>query len=79
MPNYRRPMPEDSHTKEFVSFAIDDDSTFLYTIDDIANVKFYTQDDELIMEFTTKSSGVGTFTFNTAKDYNYTMEVFNDL
>lgn len=57
-----------------MQFALDD-----YTVDDIANVKFYTQDDELIMEFTTKSSGVGTFTFNTAKDYNYTMEVFNDL
>lgn len=78
MPNYRRPMPEDSHTKKFVSFTTDD-STFFYAVDDIANVKFYTQDDELIMEFTTKSSGVEAFTFNTAKDYNYAMEIFNDL
>lgn len=65
--------------KKFMQFALDDNNIFYYAVDDITNVKFYTQDDELIMEFTTKSSGVGTFTFNTAKDYNYTMEVFNDL
>lgn len=64
--------------KKFIQFALDDNNTFFYEINDIVSAKFYTQN-ELTMELTTKSNGVETFTFNTIQDYQDAVETFNNL
>lgn len=68
--------------KKFMQFALDDNNIFFYAVNDIVNVKFYTQNklnNELTMELTTKSNGIETFTFNNIRDYQDAIEAFNDL
>lgn len=69
--------------KRFVSFTTsDDNNTFFYPINDIVNVKFYTQNElnnELTMELTTNSNGIETFTFDNIRDYQDAIDTFNDL
>ena len=68
--------------KKFMQFALDDNNIFFYAVNDIVNVKFYTQNElnnELTMELITKSNGIETFTFDNIKDYQDAIEVFNDL
>lgn len=67
---------------KFIQFALDDNNTFFYAINNIMSAKFYTQNElnnELTMELTTKSNGVETFTFNSIQDYQDAVETFNDL
>lgn len=68
--------------KRFMQFALDDNNIFFYAINDIVNVKFYTQSElnnELTMELTTKSNGIETFTFDNIRDYQNAIDAFNDL
>lgn len=68
--------------KKFMQFALDDNNIFFYAVNDIVNVKFYTQNElnnELTMELTTKSNGIETFTFDNIRDYQNAIEAFNDL
>lgn len=69
--------------KRFVSFTTsDDNNTFFYAVNDIVNVKFYTQNElnnELTMELTTNSNGIETFTFDNIRDYQDAIDTFNDL
>ena len=68
--------------KKFMQFALDDNNIFFYAVNDIVNVKFYTQNElnnELTMELTTKSNGIETFTFNNIQDYQEAVETFNGL
>lgn len=68
--------------KKFIQFALDDNNIFFYAVNDIVNVKFYTQNElnnELTMELTTKSNGIETFTFDNIRDYQDAIEAFNDL
>lgn len=68
--------------KKFMQFALDDNNIFFYAVNDIVNVKFYTQNklnNELTMELTTKSNGIETFTFDNIRDYQDAIEAFNDL
>ena len=68
--------------KKFMQFALDDNNVFFYDVNDIVNVKFYTQNElnnELTMELTTKSNGIETFTFDNIRDYQDAIEAFNDL
>lgn len=68
--------------KKFMQFVLDDNNIFFYDINDILNVKFYTQSElnnELTMELTTKSYGIETFTFDNIRDYQDAIDVFNDL
>lgn len=68
--------------KRFMQFALDDNNIFFYAINDIVNVKFYTQSElnnELTMELTTKSNGIETFTFDNIRDYQDAIDAFNDL
>lgn len=65
-----------------MQFALDDNNIFFYAINDIVNVKFYTQSElnnELTMELTTKSNGIETFTFDNIRDYQDAIDAFNDL
>lgn len=64
--------------KKFIQFALDDNNTFFYVINDIVSAKFYTQN-ELTMELTTKSNGIETFTFNNIRNYQDAVETFNGL
>lgn len=67
---------------KFIQFALDDNNTFFYAINNIMSAKFYTQNElnnELTMELTTKSNGVETFTFNSIQDYQDAVETFNGL
>lgn len=64
--------------KKFMQFALDDNNIFFYAVNDIVNVKFYTQS-ELTMELTTKSNGIETFTFDNIRDYQDAIDTFNDL
>lgn len=61
-----------------MQFALDDNNIFFYAVNDIVNVKFYTQN-ELTMELTTKSNGIETFTFDNIRDYQDAIDTFNDL
>lgn len=68
--------------KKFMQFSLDDNNIFFYAVNDIVNVKFYTQNklnNELTMELTTKSNGIETFTFDNIRDYQDAIEAFNDL
>lgn len=68
--------------KKFMQFALDDNNIFFYAVNDIVNVKFYTQNElnnELTMELTTKSNGIETFTFDNIRDYQDAIEAFNNL
>ena len=68
--------------KKFMQFVLDDNNIFFYAVNDIVNVKFYTQNElnnELTMELTTKSNGIETFTFDNIRDYQDAIEAFNDL
>ena len=68
--------------KKFMQFALDDNNIFFYAVNDIVNVKFYTQNElnnELTMELTTKSNGVETFTFDNIRDYQDAIDAFNEL
>lgn len=68
--------------KQFMQFALDDNNIFFYAVNDIVNVKFYTQSElnnELTMELTTKSNGIETFTFDNIRDYQNAIDTFNDL
>lgn len=68
--------------KKFMQFALDDNNIFFYAVNDIVNVKFYTQNElnnELTMELTTKSNGIETFTFDNTRDYQNAIDAFNDL
>ena len=68
--------------KKFMQFALDDNNTFFYAVNDIMSVKFYTQNElnnELTMELTTKSNGIETFTFDNIRDYQNAIDAFNDL
>lgn len=68
--------------KKFMQFALDDNNIFFYAVNDIVNVKFYTQNElnnELTMELTTKSNGIETFTFDNTRDYQDAIDAFNDL
>lgn len=68
--------------KKFMQFVLDDNNIFFYAVNDIVNVKFYTQNElnnELTMELTTKSNGIETFTFDNIKDYQDAIDTFNDL
>ncbi len=68
--------------KKFMQFALDDNNTFFYAVNDIMSVKFYTQNElnnELTMELTTKSNGIETFTFDNIRDYQDAIDAFNDL
>lgn len=68
--------------KKFMQFALDDNNIFFYAVNDIVNVKFYTQNElnnELTMELTTKSNGVEIFTFDNIRDYQDAIDTFNDL
>lgn len=68
--------------KKFMQFALDDNNVFFYAVNDIVNVKFYTQNElnnELTMELTTKSNGVETFTFDNIRDYQDAIDAFNEL
>lgn len=68
--------------KKFMQFALDDNNIFFYAVNDIVNVKFYTQSElnnELTMELTTKSNGIETFTFDNIRDYQNAIDTFNDL
>ena len=65
-----------------MQFALDDNNTFFYAVNDIMSVKFYTQNElnnELTMELTTKSNGIETFTFDNIRDYQDAIDAFNDL
>lgn len=67
---------------KFIQFALDDNNTFFYAINNIMSAKFYTQNElnnELTMELTTKSNGIETFTFNSIQDYQDAVETFNGL
>lgn len=63
---------------KFIQFALDDNNIFFYAINNIMSVKFYAQN-ELIMELTTKSNGIETFTFNNIRNYQDAVETFNGL
>lgn len=68
--------------KKFMQFVLDDNNIFFYAVNDIVNVKFYTQNElnnELTMELTTKSNGIETFTFDNIRDYQDAIDTFNDL
>lgn len=68
--------------KKFMQFALDDNNTFFYAVNDIMSVKFYTQNElnnKLTMELTTKSNGIETFTFDNIRDYQDAIDAFNDL
>lgn len=68
--------------KKFMQFVLDDNNIFFYAVNDIVNVKFYTQNElnnELTMELTTKSNGIETFTFDNTRDYQDAIDAFNDL
>lgn len=68
--------------KKFMQFALDDNNIFFYAVNDIVNVKFYTQSElnnELTMELTTKSNGIETFTFDNTRSYQDAIDTFNDL
>ena len=68
--------------KKFMQFALGDNNVFFYAVNDIVNVKFYTQNElnnELTMELTTKSNGVETFTFDNIRDYQDAIDAFNEL
>lgn len=68
--------------KKFMQFALDDNNIFFYAVNDIVNVKFYTQNElnnELTMELITKSNGIETFTFDNIRDYQDAIDTFNDL
>ena len=63
---------------KFIQFALDDNNTFFYAVNDIMSVKFYAQN-ELTMELTTKSNGIETFTFDNIRNYQDAVETFNGL
>lgn len=68
--------------KKFMQFVLGDNNIFFYAVNDIVNVKFYTQNElnnELTMELTTKSNGIETFTFDNIRDYQDAIDAFNDL
>lgn len=68
--------------KKFMQFALDDNNIIFYAVNDIVNVKFYTQNElnnELTMKLTTKSNGIETFTFDNIRDYQDAIDTFNDL
>lgn len=68
--------------KKFMQLALDDNNIFFYAVNDIVNVKFYTQNElnnELTIELTIKSNGIETFTFDNIRDYQDAIEAFNDL
>ena len=65
-----------------MQFALDDNNIFFYAVNDIVNVKFYTQNElnnKLTMELTTKSNGIETFTFDNIRNYQDAIDTFNDL
>lgn len=51
---------------------------FFYAINDVMSAKFR-NGSELSMDLTTKSHGIETFVFDNPKDWEYAIEVFNDL
>ena len=68
--------------RKFMQFVLGDNNVFFYAVNDIVNVKFYTQSElnnELTMELTTKSNGIETFTFDNIRDYQDAIDTFNDL
>lgn len=64
--------------KRFITFTTDDNDTFFYAVNDVMSVKFH-YGSELSMDLTTKSHGIETFVFDNPKDWEYAVEVFNDL
>lgn len=70
--------------KRFVSFTTsDDNNTFFYPINDILSAKFYSQNElnnKLTLELRIKSStDIEVFYFDTVRNYQDTIDAFNDL